>query len=169
MTGRPSGLCILALLNWKPSRNSLSYCFFSSGFIGFHCSEERQYEMCQHSRLNVSLRLRVGDQTLYSYAECPHRIFFLVFCHLKKKYFTPREGFQSTPLLLYHSSEQFQNDAGVVSVTLFQAAGDRAKKITSLVNEKMEALLSSPRCTDNLSQKNENTRQKSPLVRADTE
>lgn len=36
--GSPSGFCMLAKMNWKPSRNSLSYRFFSSGFSGFHCS-----------------------------------------------------------------------------------------------------------------------------------
>lgn len=39
MEGRPSGLCILAVINWQRRRNSLSYRFFSSGSIGFHCSE----------------------------------------------------------------------------------------------------------------------------------
>lgn len=38
MCGKPSGLCMLALMNWKPSRNSRSYRFFSSGLMGFHCS-----------------------------------------------------------------------------------------------------------------------------------
>lgn len=36
--GSPSGFCMLAKMNWKPSRNSRSYRFFSSGFKGFHCS-----------------------------------------------------------------------------------------------------------------------------------
>lgn len=35
--GSPSGFCMLAKMNWKPSRNSRSYRFFSSGFSGFHC------------------------------------------------------------------------------------------------------------------------------------
>lgn len=39
MAGSPSGLFMLAEMNWKPRRNSLSYFFFSSGLIGFHCSE----------------------------------------------------------------------------------------------------------------------------------
>jgi len=36
--GSPSGFCMLAKMNWKPSRNSRSYRFFSSGLSGFHCS-----------------------------------------------------------------------------------------------------------------------------------
>lgn len=39
MAGRPTGLFMLAEMNWKPRRNSLSYFFFSSGSMGFHCSE----------------------------------------------------------------------------------------------------------------------------------
>lgn len=39
MAGSPSGLFMLAELNWKPRRNSLSYFFFSSGLMGFHCSK----------------------------------------------------------------------------------------------------------------------------------
>lgn len=39
MAGRPSGLFILAEMNWNPRRNSRSYFFFSSVFIGIHCSE----------------------------------------------------------------------------------------------------------------------------------
>lgn len=51
MMGRPSGLCILAPINWQPRRNSLSYRFLSSGSIGFHCSERRTRE-CRGLDLN---------------------------------------------------------------------------------------------------------------------
>lgn len=48
MIGRPSGLCILALMNWQRRRNSLSYRFLSSGFIGFHSSAQRTGNMQRH-------------------------------------------------------------------------------------------------------------------------